>query len=87
MNEDPDVMRYFPRPWTAEESDAAFQGINASFDERDFGIYAVEVSSAFAGAVGLSTPRFKVGSLLALRFSGDSKPIFGVEDSHQKLRG
>ena len=58
MNEDPEVMRYFPRPWTAEESDAAFQWINASFDERGFGIYAVEVCSTFAGVVGLSTPSF-----------------------------
>lgn len=59
MNEDPEVMRYFPRPWTAEESRAAFQWINASFDEKGFGIYTVEVSSAFAGVVGLSMPSFK----------------------------
>jgi RimJ/RimL family protein N-acetyltransferase len=45
MNEDPEVMRYFPKPWTAEESRAAFQWINASFDERGFGIYAVEPTS------------------------------------------
>ena len=42
-----------------EESGAAFQRINASLDERGFGIYAVEVSSAFAGMVGLSTPSFQ----------------------------
>jgi RimJ/RimL family protein N-acetyltransferase len=58
MNEDPEVMRYFPEPWSAEESRAAFQWINASFDDRGFGIYAVEVSSEFAGVVGLSTPSF-----------------------------
>ena len=59
MNEDPDVMRYFPKPWTTEESRAAFQWINTSFDARGFGIYAVEASSAFAGVVGLSTPSFQ----------------------------
>lgn len=59
MNEDPEVMRYFPDLWTAEASRAAFQWINTSFDERGFGIYAVDVSSEFAGVVGLSTPSFQ----------------------------
>lgn len=59
MNEDPEVMRYFPKPWTAEESRVAFDGIHAGFDRRGFGIYAVEVSSVFAGVVGLSTPSFR----------------------------
>jgi RimJ/RimL family protein N-acetyltransferase len=59
MNEDPKVMLYFPKPWTTEESRAAFQWVNASFDERGFGIYAVDVSTEFAGVVGLSTPSFQ----------------------------
>jgi len=59
MNEDPEGMRYFPKPWTAEESRAAFAGIHAGFDRRGFGIYALEVSSVFAGVVGLSTPSFR----------------------------
>jgi ribosomal-protein-alanine N-acetyltransferase len=59
MNEDPEVMRYFPKQWTTEESRSAFQWINASFDDRGFGIYAAEVNSAFAGVVGLSTPSFQ----------------------------
>jgi RimJ/RimL family protein N-acetyltransferase len=59
MNADPEVMRYFPKPWTAEESNSVFRRIHASFDEKGFGIYAVEVNSAFAGVVGLSTPSFQ----------------------------
>jgi RimJ/RimL family protein N-acetyltransferase len=59
MNEDPEVMRYFPQVWTAEKSRAAFQWINASFDDRGFGIYAIEVGSEFAGVAGLSTPSFQ----------------------------
>lgn len=59
MNEDPEVMRYFPEPWTEEKSRAAFKWINTSFDDRGFGIYAVEVSAEFAGVVGLSTPSFQ----------------------------
>lgn len=59
MNQDPDVMRYFPELWSVERSRAAFQWINATFDDNGFGIYAVEVSSEFAGIVGLSTPSFQ----------------------------
>ena len=58
MNADPAVMRFFPTPWTAGESRAAFDRANAEFDERGFGVYALEVDSAFAGVVGLSVPSF-----------------------------
>ena len=59
MNADPDVMRYFPRPWTAEESRAAFDEVNAEFGERGFGVYALEADGQFAGVVGLSVPSFQ----------------------------
>ena len=59
MNADSEVMRYFPKPWTADESRLAFQRIDASFEEKGFGIYAVEVGSAFAGIVGLSMAAFQ----------------------------
>jgi RimJ/RimL family protein N-acetyltransferase len=59
MNQDPEVMRYFPEPWTAEKSRAAFQWINTTFDDNGFGIYAVEVGAEFVGVVGLSTPSFE----------------------------
>jgi RimJ/RimL family protein N-acetyltransferase len=59
MNADADVMRFFPNPWTSDQSRAAFQRINSDFDERGFGIYAVEFESQFAGVVGLSTPSFQ----------------------------
>lgn len=59
MNSDPEVMRYFPNPWTCEESRAAFERIDIHFQECGFGVYAVEVSSSFAGIVGLSRPEFE----------------------------
>jgi RimJ/RimL family protein N-acetyltransferase len=59
MNEDPEVMRYFPELWSKEMSRSAFEWIDASFDQQGFGIYAVEVGSEFAGVVGLSIPSFK----------------------------
>jgi RimJ/RimL family protein N-acetyltransferase len=59
MNADPEVMRHFPRVWTLEESRTSFQRINAEFDEKGFGVYALEVNSTFAGVVGLSTVTFQ----------------------------
>jgi RimJ/RimL family protein N-acetyltransferase len=59
MNADADVMRFFPNPWTFDESRAALQRVNLDFDERGFGIYAVEFESQFAGVVGLSIPSFR----------------------------
>jgi RimJ/RimL family protein N-acetyltransferase len=59
MNADADVMRFFPNPWTLDESRAVLQRINSAFDERGFGIYAVEFESHFAGVVGLSIPSFR----------------------------
>ena len=59
MNADPDVMRYFPKLWSTDESRQAFDRVNADFDARGFGVYAVEVDARFAGVVGLSVPSFQ----------------------------
>jgi len=60
LNADPCVMRHFPSLLSREESDAAAARIRAFFDERGFGLWAVEVpgASPFIGFVGLSVPRF-----------------------------
>jgi RimJ/RimL family protein N-acetyltransferase len=59
MNADADVMRFFPNAWTFDQSRAVHQMINSGFDERGFGIYALEFESQFAGVVGLSIPSFQ----------------------------
>lgn len=61
MNADPEVMRYFPAPYTREESDAMVDRISAMMAERGFGFYAVEEKGGapFIGFVGLSVPRFE----------------------------
>ena len=59
MNADPQVMEFFPRPWSLEESHAAFERIEIEFAERGFGIYALEFKEEFAGIVGLSVPTFE----------------------------
>ena len=42
LNADPEVMRYFVRPLTREESDALIDRTEASFDELGYGLWAVE---------------------------------------------
>jgi RimJ/RimL family protein N-acetyltransferase len=58
MNADPLVMEFFPHPWSLEESHAALETIERGFDERGFGIYALECNDEFAGIAGLSVPAF-----------------------------
>lgn len=75
LNRDPRVMRYLPRSLDRAESDAFVARIEASFEERGFGLWAVEVvdGPAFIGYVGLwsatfdapFTPAVEVGWRLA----------------------
>lgn len=59
MNRDPDVMRYFPRPLTREESFAMVERIRARWNDG-WGLWAVERNDTqeFIGFVGFSQPRF-----------------------------
>jgi RimJ/RimL family protein N-acetyltransferase len=61
MNADPQVMEYLPAPLSREASDALAARIEAHFEERGFGLWAVEVlgDAPFVGFVGLSVPRFE----------------------------
>lgn len=53
-------MQHFPAPLTHAESDAMIDRVEAHFDERGFGFWALEVveTGEFIGFTGLSTPRF-----------------------------
>ncbi|QFU15107.1 GNAT family N-acetyltransferase [Microvirga thermotolerans] len=55
MNADPEVMRFYPRIRTREESIAEARGHDASFDADGFGLWAVELPGAasFIGYAGL----------------------------------
>jgi RimJ/RimL family protein N-acetyltransferase len=61
MNVDPKVMEFMPKLLDSEESDALVERIERHFDERGFGLMAVEVkeSGEFVGFVGLSVPQFE----------------------------
>ena len=56
LNADPEVMRHFPRPLTREESDELVDKIEVRFDERGYGLWAVERrdDGIFLGFTGLS---------------------------------
>lgn len=61
LNADPRVMEHFPHPLLEGESDALAARIQQHFEERGFGVWAVEIPQVtpFAGYIGLSTPRFE----------------------------
>lgn len=59
LNSDPEVMRYFPRPLTREESDAFVDRIETGFDTDGFGLWVVEVDGRFAGYTGLNRTTFE----------------------------
>lgn len=60
MNADPRVMEFMPALLSREESDAFATRIEAHFEQRGFGLWAVEIAGGppFAGFIGLSVPRF-----------------------------
>jgi RimJ/RimL family protein N-acetyltransferase len=61
MNAHAEVMRYFPRRLTPEESDAMVEHVELHFDQHGFGLWAVEVPGVapFIGYVGLWVPSFR----------------------------
>ncbi|MGD9705874.1 MAG: GNAT family N-acetyltransferase [Acidimicrobiia bacterium] len=80
LNADPAVMEHFPSTLGVEQSDAFVDRIEATFDERGYGLWAVEVPGqvAFAGFVGLwpatfpahFTPAVEVGWRFAVAHWG-----------------
>jgi ribosomal-protein-alanine N-acetyltransferase len=61
INADPEVMEHFPATLTPDESDAAIDRIEAFFEERGFGLWALEIAETgqFIGFTGLSVPGFE----------------------------
>jgi|KBSMisStaDraftv2_1062788.scaffolds.fasta_scaffold56091_2 RimJ/RimL family protein N-acetyltransferase len=61
LNADALVMEHFLATLSRDESDALADRIQATFQKRGFGFWAVEVPSvvSFAGFIGLSVPSFE----------------------------
>jgi RimJ/RimL family protein N-acetyltransferase len=58
MNADAEVMRFFPKLLTREESALSMARQRARIEERGWGWWAVEVDGVFAGFTGLAEPKF-----------------------------
>jgi ribosomal-protein-alanine N-acetyltransferase len=60
MNADPRVMEHYPHALSRDESDDFVDRIEAHFEERGFGLWAVEIVGVapLVGFVGLQVPRF-----------------------------
>ena len=75
LNADPVVMEHFPAPLSPEQSDRTAEWMDAAFDERGYGFWAVEAPGVapFLGFVGLNlagfdapfTPAVEIGWRLA----------------------
>jgi ribosomal-protein-alanine N-acetyltransferase len=61
LNADPEVMEHFPALLSRDESDALVGRIEEGFEERGFGLWAVEAEGTFIGFTGLTVPRFTAG--------------------------
>jgi RimJ/RimL family protein N-acetyltransferase len=61
LNADPQVMEFFPAVLTRAESDEVAARVRRAFDERGYGLWAIEVPGVaeYIGFTGLSRPRFE----------------------------
>lgn len=88
LNADPVVMEHFPATLSQDESDALVDRIEAGFEQRGWGLWAVEVpgSDAFVGFVGLNpatfdvpfTPAIEIGWRLAREHWGEGYATEGA---------
>jgi len=61
MNQDPEVMKYFPQLISEESSLAHIDSIKKHFQEYGYGLYALELkeTNSFIGYTGFSHPSFE----------------------------
>src|SRR3954447_10226295 len=61
MNQDPDVMKYFPKMLTEQETFELEERIRSHFEKNNYGLYAVELKSIqeFLGYTGFAIPAFE----------------------------
>ncbi|MGX7594551.1 GNAT family N-acetyltransferase [Planococcus plakortidis] len=63
LNANPDVMEFFPKTLSSTESDALIERIEMHFEEKGYGLWAVErkEDGAFIGFIGLLDVNFDIG--------------------------
>ncbi|MBV1851200.1 GNAT family N-acetyltransferase [Catellatospora tritici] len=80
LNADPEVMEHFPAVMSRQDSDTLIDRIEAGFEERGFGLWALELaeSGQFIGFTGLSVPRFEAPFLPAVEIGWRlARPFWG----------
>lgn len=97
LNADPEVMRYFPKLSTYEETEQMVLRIEDFFEQNGFGFWAVEIKNECAGFIGLGSPRVpmpygpcvEIGWRLAKKFWGKGYATEGAKaclaDGFQRL--
>ena len=60
MNANPEVMRYFPDPYSRERTKRLFEAIQLEFADFNYGLYATEekATGLFMGYIGFHRARF-----------------------------
>ena len=58
LNADPEVMKYYPAVLNRQESDALVDRIQSKFEERGWGLFAVELKGASQAKTGHLLPGF-----------------------------
>lgn len=66
LNADLAVMEHFPPPLSRKESHALVDRIETGFEERNWGLWALEAPEGFIGFTGLSVPTFEADFLPAV---------------------
>lgn len=85
LNQDADVMQYFPKTLSHEETLALVPKLKKSFNEHGFGFYTCELKETkeFVGRIGLGIPDFEahftpcveVGWRIAKKFWGQGLAV------------
>jgi len=80
LNADPEVMEFFPKTYTLEETEQTIKNIEAGFEKNGFGFYAAERKDTgeFIGFIGMQwlpfeekfTPAVEIGWRLAKKHWG-----------------
>jgi RimJ/RimL family protein N-acetyltransferase len=88
LNADPQVMELYPAPLSREQSDAFVDRIELAFDQRGYGLWAIEVPGKFEfiGYVGLAAPNFWPTSRQRSKSVGGSAELIGVTALRRRQR-
>jgi len=61
MNQDADVMRFFPYPMTSEQTEASFGSLKKHYEDHGYTFFAVDLleENSFIGFIGLVNTKFE----------------------------